>query len=79
VADASEPLPGEDSAPDGASPLEDIEQDLNTVDEALAALDSGDLEEAESLAAQLASPGVGLSEGDEPGGDDQRPASGSAC
>ena len=36
-----------------ASPIEGIEEDLDTVDAALAALDSGDLEGAETLAAKL--------------------------
>ena len=42
-----------------AAQLEGIEQDLDTVDAALAALDSDDLEGAEALAAEL----------DEPAGD----------
>ena len=51
----------------GASGLEDIEQDLDTVDEALAALDSGDLEEAEALAAELDAPST------DPSGDGSAP------
>ena len=40
-----------------ASQLEGIEEDLDTVDGALDALDSGDLEGAETLAAELGATG----------------------
>ena len=50
--------------PETLAPLEDVERDLDTVEAALAALDSEDLEGAESLAAELESPEV------EPGRDD---------
>ena len=53
MVEASQGPPADSTAPERASQLEDIEQDLDTVDAALDALDSGDLEEAESLAAQL--------------------------
>ena len=53
MADTSHGLPQRGPAPQHTSQLEDIEQDLDTVDETLAALDSGDLESAESLAAEL--------------------------
>ena len=68
MTDAGEPLLGGDPAGDGASPLDDIEKDLNTADKALAALDSGDLEAAEALAAALGSPGAEPPEGSEQGG-----------
>ena len=42
-----------------ATGLEAIERDLDTVDRALDALGSGDLEEAESLAAELEGPSEG--------------------
>ena len=66
MADTGEWSPNEDAAPTGGSGLEDIEQDLDTVDKALAALDSGDLEEAEALAAELEAPSTEPSGGDEP-------------
>ena len=50
----------EAAAPDGASQLQGIEQDLDTVDAALAALDSEDLEAAEALAAELEEPRTGV-------------------
>lgn len=65
-------------APHGASQIQDIEQDLDTVDEALAALDSGDLAAAEALAAELDMPGAGPSGGDDQGGDEPGPESGAA-
>ena len=83
MADACESF-GEDGAASlEATPLEDIEQDLDTVDEALAALDTGDLETAEALAAALGSPSDGPAGGDDQAGDDQAgddqgPASGLA-
>ena len=58
-------------APHGTSQIQDIEQDLDTVDEALAALDSGDLAAAEALAAEFGTPGAGSSGGDDRGGDDR--------
>ena len=73
MAGAGESLSEEGGAPHGASPIEDIEQDLDTVDEALAALDSGDLEAAEALAAELDAPGPGPS-----GGGEQGPETGAA-
>ena len=65
MADLSEPPTSDDAAPDVAASLEDIEKDLNTADKALAALDSGDLEEAEALAAVLDSPSAEPPDGDE--------------
>ena len=65
MTDTGECAPDEDAAPTGVSGLEDLEQDLDTVDKALAALDSGDLEEAEALAAGLDAPST------EPFGDDE--------
>ena len=59
-------------APHGASQIQDIEQDLDTVDEALAALDSGDLAAAEALAAELDTSGGDDQGGDDQGGDDRR-------
>lgn len=53
MADTSHRSPSESAEPEQARRLEDIEQDLDRVDAALDALDSGDLEEAESLAADL--------------------------
>ena len=70
MAGAGESLSENAGAPHGASQIQDIEQDLDTVDEALAALDSGDLEAAEALAAELAAPGGDDPGGDDPGGDD---------
>ena len=70
MADACESFAEDGAASLEATPLEDIEQDLDTVDEALAALDTGDLETAEALAAALGSPS------DDQAGDDQGPASG---
>ena len=78
MTDASEPIPSEDAATPEAASLEAIEQDLNNVDEALAALDSGDLDGAEALAAQLDSPGTPTPDDDQRSGDEQEPA-GPAC
>ena len=78
MAGAGESLSEEGGAPHSASQIEDIEQDLDTVDEALAALDSGDLEAAEALAAELDEPGAGPSGGDEQSGDEQSPETGAA-
>ena len=65
MADTSESTPSEHAAASGVLPLEDMEQDLNTADKALAALDAGDLDEAEALVAQLDS----LSSAEPSGGD----------
>lgn len=78
VTDAGEPPPSEDAATQEAASLDAIEQDLNDVDEALAALDSGDLDAAEALAAELGSPGEARPDDDQRGGDEQEPA-GPAC
>ena len=70
---ASEAVPGEGQVTDEANgqpppdpdearraaQLEGIERDLDTVDAALAALDSDDLEGAEALAAELEEPAAG--------------------
>jgi hypothetical protein len=66
VVDASESLPSEGAATSETVPLEDIEQDLNNVDKALAALDSGNLDAAEALAAELDSPSAATLDGDGP-------------
>ena len=73
MAGAGESLSENGGAPHSASQIQDIEQDLDTVDEALAALDSGDLEAAEALAAELDAPCAGPS-----GGDEQGPETGAA-
>ncbi len=78
MTDVGEPQPSEDAAAHDAASLEAIEQDLDNVDEALAALDSGDLDAAEALAAELDSPGTGTPDDDQRGGDEQAPA-GPAC
>ena len=78
MTDASELLPSEAAATQEAASLEDIEQDLNSVDKALAALDSGDLDAAEALAAELDSPAAPTPDDDDRGGDEQEPA-GPAC
>ncbi len=78
MAGAGESLSEEGGAPLSASQIEDIEQDLDTVDEALAALDSGDLEAAEALAAELDEPGAVPPGSGEQGGDEQDSARGSA-
>ncbi len=78
MVDARESLEAEDATPQGTPPLEDIEQDLDTVDRALDALDSGDLEAAEALAAELDSPGAGAPDDGEPGDDDEQTGSGLA-
>ena len=75
--DAGESLQAEDVTPQGAPPLDDIEHDLNTVDKALDALDSGDLETAEALAAELHSSDAGAPN-DEPGDDDEEAGRGPA-
>lgn len=54
-----------------ASHLEVIEEDLDTVDAALEALDSGDLEGAEALGAELGALGAELGA---PGADGSGPA-----
>ena len=59
MADTSDHLPHEGEAVDRATSLEVIEQDLDTVDAALSALDSDDLERAEALAAELEGPRAG--------------------
>ena len=74
MTDASESLPSEDSATREAASLDGIEQDLNNVDEALAALDSGDLDAAEALAAELDSPGAPTPGDEQRSGDGQEPA-----
>ncbi|MXW94979.1 MAG: hypothetical protein F4110_01615 [Acidimicrobiaceae bacterium] len=51
--EASDNLPPESEADRRTAQLQDIERDLDTVDSALAALDSDDLEGAEALAAEL--------------------------
>ena len=71
MTDASEPLPSEEAATPEASSLEAIEQDLDAVDEALAALDAGDLDAAETLAAQLDPAGTPAPGGDRLAGDEQ--------
>ena len=69
MADTSQqPTPQPAESP-RASESEGVEKDLDTVDAALAALDSGDLEGAESLAAELKSPGDG---GPAPADEDDR-------
>ncbi len=78
MVDARESLGAEDATPQGTPPLEDIEHDLDTVDRALDALDSGDLEAAEALAAELDSPDAGTPDDGEPGDDDQETGSGLA-
>lgn len=66
MTDAGEPLPSGDTASQDEASLRSIEQDLDHVDEALAALDSGDLDAAEALAAGLDSPGAQVPD-DSPG------------
>ena len=78
VTEASESLSSEVAATQEAASLEDIEQDLDSVDKALAALDSGDLDAAEALAAELDSPAAPTPDDDHRGGDEQEPA-GPAC
>ena len=74
VTDAGEPLPSGDTAAQDEASLHGIEQDLDHVDEALAALDSGDLDAAEALAAGLASPGAPAPDDERRNGDEQEPA-----
>lgn len=74
VTDASEPFPSEEAAKPVAASLGAIEQDLDNVDEALAALDAGDLDAAEALAARLDSEGTPTADGDQRGDDEQEPA-----
>ena len=50
-----------------AAPLDGIEQDLDTVDAALSALDADDLEGAEALATELEAPRAGPPDGREQG------------
>lgn len=78
MVDADESLQAEDVTPQGAPSLDDIEHDLNTVDTALDALDSGDLETAEALAAELDSPDArtpDATQGDDDGEAGSGPAS----
>jgi hypothetical protein len=51
--EADDHLPPDSEADRQAAQLQGIERDLDTVDSALAALDSDDLEGAEALAAEL--------------------------
>lgn len=51
--EASDNLPPDTEADRQTAQLQGIERDLDTVDSALAALDSDDLEGAEALAAEL--------------------------
>ncbi len=51
--EASDNLPPDSEADRQTAQLEGIERDMETVDAALAALDSDDLEGAEALAAEL--------------------------
>ena len=51
--EASDNLPPDTDADRQTAQLQGIEQDLDTVDAALSALDSDDLEGAEALAAEL--------------------------
>ena len=74
VTDAGEPFASEDAAGPEALPLDAIEQDLDNADKALAALDAGDLNAAEALAARLDSAGAPTSDGDLRGGDEQEQA-----
>ena len=74
VTDSREPFPSEEAATAEATSLEAIEQDLDAVDEALAALDAGDLDAAEALAAQLDSAGTPTPDGDLRTGDEQERA-----
>ncbi len=78
MTDAGEPSPSEDAATQQTGSLEAIEQDLNNVDEALAALDAGDLDAAETLAAGLDAPGTPTPSDDQQSGSQQDPA-GPAC
>lgn len=74
MTDAGEPLPPGDTASQDEASLHGIEQDLDNVDEALAALDAGDLDAAEALAAVLDSPGVRAPDEERLNGDEQEPA-----
>lgn len=74
MTDSREPFPSEEAATAEATSLEAIEQDLDAVDEALAALDAGDLDAAEALAAQLDSAGTPTPDGDLRTGDEQERA-----
>lgn len=74
MAEAGESQPFEDVAAREAVPLDDIEQDLNNVEAALAALDSGDLDAAEALAAVLDSSDARAPD-ESMSGDEQEPAS----
>ncbi|MYB03716.1 MAG: hypothetical protein F4011_02200 [Acidimicrobiaceae bacterium] len=75
MTDAGEPLPSEHAATQDEASLQGIEQDLDNVDEALAALDSGDLDAAEALAAGLDSPRAPAPDDEQRHGDEQEPAS----
>ena len=66
-------VPAKHSDPEAAS-LEAIEQDLGNVDEALAALDAGDFDAAEALAAQLDSADTPTPDGDLRSDDEQERA-----
>lgn len=72
IDEASDDLPPDPEADRQAAQLHGIERDLDTVDAALAALDSDNLEAAEALAAQLEGSGAdGHREGGaRPAGDD---------
>ena len=74
MTDARESSPSQGAAAQDTAPLEGIEQDLSRVDKALAALDAGDLDAAEALAAELDSPGAGTPDDDQRGDDQQEPA-----
>lgn len=71
MTDAGEPFPSDEAATPETESLEAIEQDLDNVDEALAALDAGDLDAAEALAAQLDSAGTPAPDGGRRAGDEQ--------
>ena len=74
MTDVGDPQPCEDAAALDAASLEAIEQDLDNVDKVLAALDSGDLDAAEALAAELHSPGTPAPDDDQRSADQQEPA-----
>ena len=63
-----------DAAAREAAPLADVEQDLNNVEAALAALDSGDLDVAEALAAELDAPNAPAPDDEQGNGEEQEPA-----
>ena len=74
MTDVGDPQPCEDAAAHDAASLEAIEQDLDNVDKALAALDSGDLDAAEALTAELDSPGPAAPDDDQRSDDQPEPA-----